>query len=134
MDTLNAQLLNDAYGSVIMPDARCSVPFGWFSAVDTMMKALHDLPTDVRAYLMVTGIYRRADGLLGVDTMMLEDYMPVGGRQFVEDIVQRAVTLTTWTCVKDGRPGWWSSVPGKGASIRCACCQGLEEGARPHVA
>lgn len=88
-DELNAQ-----YGSIIMPDAAVSVAEAWHPAIHEMLAALETLPTEIRAFLIVTGIVRSPRGQLSVVAASLPTLMPVDGMERVEQIINRAVVRT----------------------------------------
>jgi hypothetical protein len=123
METLNAIVLNEKFGSVILPTSTVEVPMGWFSAVDTMLDRLAKLPTDIRAFLVVVGIYPGDDGLLHVDLVAHPKLEGSDGWATVEGIIRDAQDLAAWSCVNDGEEGWIVS-PSKGMPRPlCPDCQ-----------
>ncbi|TAU25117.1 hypothetical protein ELI48_02325 [Rhizobium ruizarguesonis] len=86
-DDLNAQ-----YGSIIMPDAVVSsVPAAWHPAIHEMLSALEALPTEIRAFLIVTAIGSSPSGQLSVAAASLSALMPIDGMEQFEAIIERAV-------------------------------------------
>lgn len=126
MERLTAGVLHEAFGNVIMPGARIRVPFGWAAIAWEMMQSIHDLPTDIRAYIIVSGIGANEDGLLVVDMLAVDEYLTDDGRKTLRDIVHRAVDRAAWTCERDGAPGWYTSY-GPTPRILCAECQYRKE-------
>ncbi|AWM24094.1 hypothetical protein [Sinorhizobium fredii] len=80
---------NRLFGAVISPAARISVSEAWPPAVHDAMSAIRDLPTDVRAFLIVKGI-READGHLVFDIAAAPEYMPESGMARLTEIIETA--------------------------------------------
>ena len=123
METLNAALLNDSHGAIISPTAHVVVPAGWYLAVDGMLAKLADLPTDIRAFLIVVGIYPSDNtGLLVVDIGANPDFMAPGGIEQVAAIVKQCRDLCAWSCVNTGDHGWLVHSK-SGPRVLCPECQ-----------
>lgn len=80
--------LNKLYGAIITPDAQVQVPEAWMPATHVALAAFHDLPTEVRAFMIVTGI-RDSDGLV-IEIGAVPDLMPADGLQRIGEIVGTA--------------------------------------------
>lgn len=80
---------NRLFGNVISPAARISVPEAWLPAVHDAMSAIRDLPTDVCAFLIVTGI-READRHLVFDIAAAPEHMPESGMARLTEIIEKA--------------------------------------------
>ncbi len=80
--------LNELYGSIIAPTASVSVPDAWLPAIHKALAAFSDLPTNVRAFMIVTGI-RDSEGLV-FDLGAVPHLMPSDGLQRIADIVETA--------------------------------------------
>jgi hypothetical protein len=87
---MDGEDMNDLYGAMISPNARISVPETWMPAVHTAMQALCDLPTEVRAYLIVVAITKDTDGRLKVHAVGATNLISDDGMKLVEDIIQTA--------------------------------------------
>lgn len=129
METLTAALLNDKHGAIISPGGDVRVPVGWHAAVDDMLSKLADLPTDIRAFMMVVGIAPDDEtGLLEVVIAANPDLMSPGGSAQVQAIVKDARDLCAWSCVNGGAHGWLVRTK-LGPRVLCPDCQveaGLE--------
>lgn len=126
METLTAALLNETHGAIISPDADIDVPVGWYVAVDNMLGKLADLPTAIRAYLIVVDIVPDDEtGLLDVALTANPRLMPSGGIEQVQDIVKAARDLCAWSCVNDGAHGWLVQSK-SGPRVLCPECQANE--------
>jgi hypothetical protein len=90
---MNADQLNELYGAMISPDARVSVPEEWMPAVHEAMQSFVDLPTEVRAYIIVVGIVV-ADGDLTLEIAGAVEYLTSSGLAMVRAITDRAVAAT----------------------------------------
>ena len=106
MEEMTAVVINARHGAIIMPDAEVRVPFGWTNLVGRMLTRIEDLPTEIRAFLIVSAITVDDDGLLDVRVMASPPHMPEGGLQTVEDIIADARNEAAWSCVTDHKPGW----------------------------
>lgn len=80
--------LNELYGAIISPTAAVSVPEPWMPAIHDALAAFRDLPTDVRAFFIVTGI-RDNDGLV-FDVGAVPHLMPPDGLKRIGEIVEKA--------------------------------------------
>lgn len=80
--------LNELYGAIISPAAAVSVPEHWMPAIHDALAAFRDLPTDVRAFMIVTGI-RDCDGLV-FDVGAVPHLMPTDGLTRIGEIVEAA--------------------------------------------
>lgn len=80
--------LNKLYGSIISPTTSVSVPDAWLPAIHEALAALRDLPTNVRAFMIVTGI-RDRDGLV-FEVRAVPDFMPPDGLKRIGEIVETA--------------------------------------------
>lgn len=123
MEKMTAVVLNAKHGAIISPDALVKVPFGWTNLVSRMLTKLEDLPTDIRAFLIVTVVRIDDDGLLDVGLMASPPHMSLGGWEQVEDIVADARNEAAWSCVKDHRPGWIVHLPKGHPKPLCPECQ-----------
>jgi hypothetical protein len=130
MEKLTAAVLNKKHGAIIMIGAHVRVPFGWYLLVDAMLAKLADLPTEVRAFLIVQGIAIDADGLLSVSIAAATDLISSEGWAQVEAIVSEARSAAAWTCVKDRREAWIVSPPRGRPRPLCRECQ-QEAGLKP---
>lgn len=123
MEKLTAAILNRKHGAIIMPDAAIDVPFGWHSIISRMLTRLEELPTDIRAFLIVSMIRIDDDGLLDVGVMASPAHMPEGGPEQVEDIVADARNEAAWSCIRDHKPGWIVHLPKGHPRALCPECQ-----------
>lgn len=82
--------LNKLYGAVISPDARVDIPVAWEPAVHEAMKALDDLPSAVRMFVIVLGVVKDEDGDLAFHVAAATDYMTDEDVQRLRDIFERA--------------------------------------------
>ncbi|WCJ62807.1 hypothetical protein [Agrobacterium tumefaciens] len=80
--------LNELYGAIIAPTASVSVPDAWLTAIHDALAAFRDLPTDIRAFMIVTGI--RAENGLVIEIGGVPDLMPPDGLQRIGEIVETA--------------------------------------------
>ena len=85
---MTAEELNDQYGAIISPSAAIAVPEHWMPAIHDALAAFRDLPTDVRAFMIVTGI-RNSRGLV-FDVGAVPDLMPPDGLERISEIVLKA--------------------------------------------
>jgi hypothetical protein len=106
MEKFTAAILNKKHGAIIMPDAHICVPFGWHSIVSRMLTRVEELPTDIRAFLIVSAVQIDTDGLLNVGMVASPPHMPPGGWEQVEDIIADARNEAAWSCIRDHRPAW----------------------------
>lgn len=90
---MTAAELNAIYGAMISPDARVSVPEEWMPAVHEAMQAFVDLPTEVRAYIIVVGIIV-ADGDLTFEIAGAVEFLTSPGLAMVRAITDGAVAAT----------------------------------------
>ena len=118
-----AETYIERHGAIISPRAEVDIPMGWLPAVDDMLTRIAALPTDIRAFLIVVGIFRDPEtALLDVAIGASPEHMPAGGMETVDGIVQNTRNLLAWTCETDGHEGWL--VHGKtGPTILCPACQ-----------
>ncbi|MET4687607.1 hypothetical protein [Sinorhizobium fredii] len=86
---MTADELNEIYGAVISPDARVSVPEVWMSAVHDALRAFEELPTDIRAFAIITGIVE-SGGQLRINLAAAPEHMAEGGMQLIAEIVKTA--------------------------------------------
>ncbi|WP_331373426.1 hypothetical protein [Sinorhizobium chiapasense] len=80
--------LNELYGAIISPAASVVIPEHWMPAVHEALAAFRDLPTDIRAFMIVTGI-RDCDGLV-FDVGAVPHLMPPDGLTRIGEIVESA--------------------------------------------
>ncbi|AMD59379.1 hypothetical protein AWN88_13985 [Agrobacterium tumefaciens] len=80
--------LNGMYGAIISPSAAVAIPEHWMPAVHAALAAFRDLPTDVRAFMIVTGI--RAENGLIIELGGVPDLMPPDGLERISEIVLKA--------------------------------------------
>jgi hypothetical protein len=106
MEKLTAAVLNKKHGAIIMVGARVNVPFGWYLLVDRMLAQLADLPTNVRAFLIVQGVAVDGDGQLAVSIAAATDLISPDGWAAVDAIVAEARSTAAWTCVRDRKEAW----------------------------
>ncbi len=85
---MTADELNHIYGAIISPTAAVAVPEQWMPAVHEALAAFRDLPTDVRALMIVTGI-RDNDGLV-IEIGAVPELMPMDGLKRIGEIVGTA--------------------------------------------
>ena len=123
MEEMTAVVLNARHGAIIMPDATINVPFGWTALVGRMLTKIEELPSEIRAYLMVTGIVIDENGLLDVHVFASPPHMPEGGWEQVEDIIADARNEAAWSCIRDHRPAWIVRPPKGGPRPLCPECQ-----------
>ena len=123
MEEMTAVVLNAKHGAIIMPDAHLKVPFGWTSIVGRMLSRIAELPTTIRAFLMITGIEQGPDGLLHIDLHVIPNMMESGGMAQVEGIIKEARDEAAWTCVRDHKPGWIVHTKRGFPRPMCPACQ-----------
>jgi hypothetical protein len=123
MEKMTATVLNARHGAIIMPDADIRVPFGWTNLVGRMLTKIESLPTDIRAFLIVSSIVIDHDGLLHVGMVASPPHMPPGGWEQVEDIIADARNEAAWSCVRDHKPGWIVRLPKGHPRPLCPECQ-----------
>jgi hypothetical protein len=123
MEKMTAVVLNARHGAIMSPSANIKVPFGWTALVGRMLTRLEELPTDTRAFLIVTIVRIDDDGLLDVGLMASPPHMPPGGWERVEDIIADARNEAAWSCVKDHRPAWIVRPLKGGPRPLCPECQ-----------
>lgn len=88
---MTGEELNHIYGSVISPTAPVDIPDAWLPAVHAALQELEDLPTDVRAFLIVIGIVRDAEGDLTFRIAGAVEHIASEGMQKVNEIIGRAL-------------------------------------------
>lgn len=114
MEGLIARVLSKQYPEIL---GAVDVPFGWFHVVKRAADALRDLHPGLRI-----GVVHRDHGLMRIDVSYEPAEYPDDILDRVLDIVSNARTLSAWTCIDDGHPGWL--VHGrKGPVVLCAECQ-----------
>lgn len=123
MEKFTALVLNGKHGNIIMPDAAICVPFGWHSIISRMLARIEELPTDIRAFLIVSAIRIDDDGLLDVGLMASPPHMSAGGWEQVEGIIADARTECAWSCVLDHSPAWIVHPPKGRPRPLCPECQ-----------
>lgn len=123
MEELTAVVLNKTFGTMISPDAHVRVPWGWYRLVKEMMTKLADLPTEVRAFMIVQGVAIDANGMLAVSIAAATDHVSAEGWAAVEGIVADARAEAAWTCVRDRKEGWLVSPPRGRPRPLCPACQ-----------
>lgn len=106
MEPLTAAVIRGRFGTLIAPDADIVLSFGWTAICTTMLQKLQDLPSDVRAFLVISGIGIDEDGLLHVDLIAIPHLMPPGAMSEIEAIIRDARDLAAWSCIRDHKPGW----------------------------
>lgn len=82
--------LNQLYGAMISPSARVDIPEAWLPAVHEAMQALCDLPSEVRAFIIVLAIDRDFDGDLTFHIAGAVQFVNTAGMQMVRDVIERA--------------------------------------------
>ncbi|CUW88486.1 MULTISPECIES: hypothetical protein [Rhizobium/Agrobacterium group] len=85
---MTADELNHIYGAIISPSAAIDIPEHWFPAIHEALAAFRDLPSSIRAFMIVTGI-RDSDGLV-IEIGAVPDLMPADGLQRIGEIVGTA--------------------------------------------
>lgn len=109
--------------AVVSPRAHVDFPFGWIPSVGDMLQRLSELPSEIRDYIVVTGIdVDPVTGLLDVVVGANTERMPDGGMTLVDTIVKDTRTLLAWTCETEGEEGWLVHRKG-GVAILCPQCQ-----------
>lgn len=87
--------LNALYGSMISPDAHIAVPDEWLPAIHSAMQEFVDLPTEIRAFVIVLGITTDAEGDLRIEVGAAREYITNAGMQKVYAICDRALAATS---------------------------------------
>lgn len=87
--------LNALYGAMISPNAHVSVPDAWLPAIHTAMQELCDLPTEIRAYVIVLGITTDAEGDLRIEVGAAMGFISDPGIKQVWAICDRALEATS---------------------------------------
>ncbi|MBB4102368.1 hypothetical protein [Allorhizobium borbori] len=88
---MTGEELNHIYGAMISPTAPVDIPDEWLPAVHAAMQELVDLPTDVRAFLIVIGIVRDAEGDLTFQIAGAVHLIQANGMKQVNEIIGRAL-------------------------------------------
>jgi hypothetical protein len=122
MEELTAAILSDKFGGLINPRAVVAVPFGWHMIVYSALEKLDNLPSSIRAFMLVEGIVADEHGLLQVVLAAAAEYWPEGAAETVAGIIKDARNLAAWSCVSDGNPGWLVHVKGR-PRVLCPECQ-----------
>jgi hypothetical protein len=86
--------LNALYGAMISPNAHVAVPDEWMPSIHTAMQEFADLPTEIRAFVIVLGIGRDAEGDLRIEIGAANGYISNVGMQRVYAICDRALAAT----------------------------------------
>lgn len=86
---MTAEELNEMYGSIIAPTAAVSVPDAWLPTIHEALAALCDLPAEVRAFLIVSGISERR-GELVFEMMAATPYISEDGMLLLKRIIETA--------------------------------------------
>ncbi|MBP2235231.1 hypothetical protein J2Z31_001723 [Sinorhizobium kostiense] len=86
---MTAAELNELFGAIIAPTAEVSIPDAWLPAVHDALRAIEELPTDIRAFAIVTGVIE-SDGQLRIKITAAPEYMPEDGMQRIAEIVANA--------------------------------------------
>ncbi|MCR6502524.1 hypothetical protein MUO32_26200 [Shinella sp. CPCC 101442] len=86
--------LNAQYGAMISPGARVAVPDEWMPAVHQAMQEFCDLPTEVRAFTIVIGILRDAEGDITFQIACARELVSDPGMKLIDDIIARASAAT----------------------------------------
>lgn len=87
--------LNALYGTMISPNAHIAVPDAWLPAIHVAMQELCDLPTEIRAYVIVLGITTDAEGDLRIEVGAANGFISNVGMQRVYAICDRALAATS---------------------------------------
>lgn len=85
---MTADELNRIYGAIISPAASVAIPEHWMPAVHDALAAFRDLPSPIRAFMIVLGI-RNNDGLV-FEVGAVPDLMPPDGLERISEIVEKA--------------------------------------------
>lgn len=85
---MTADELNHIYGAIISPSAAVAIPEQWMVAVHEALASFRDLPSSIRAFMIVTGI--RAENGLVIEIGGAPDLMPSDGLQRIGEIVETA--------------------------------------------
>jgi hypothetical protein len=123
VDRLMSRVLHKKYSDIVLPNAVVDVAVGHFSIAERAIEALRELHPGLR----ILAIARR-DGMVWIDVDTVAAVYPPDISDRVLSVVHDAQTLSAWTCMKDGLPGWLVMTP-TGAQVLCAVCQkaaGLE--------
>ncbi len=91
---MNADELNATYGAMISPDAVVSVPEEWMPVVHTAMKAFVDLPSEVRAFIIVIAIDQDVEGEIRFSVAGAVEFLTSQGLGLVRQITDNAVAAT----------------------------------------
>lgn len=92
---MTGEELNAMYGTMISPAAHVAVPDEWLPAIHTAMQEFADLPTEIRAYFIVLGVCRDAEGDLRIEIGAAREYISNVGMQRVYAICDRALAATS---------------------------------------
>jgi hypothetical protein len=87
--------LNALYGAMISPTAPVAIPDAWLPAIHIAMQEFVDLPTEIRAFIIVVGIITDAEGDLAIQLGVTREYITDDGMQQVYDICDRALEATS---------------------------------------
>jgi hypothetical protein len=87
--------MNAIYGAMISPDAHVAVPDEWMPAIHVAMQELCDLPTEIRAFVIVLGITTDAEGDLRIEVGAANGFITNVGMQRVYAICDRALEATS---------------------------------------
>jgi hypothetical protein len=87
--------LNALYGTMISPSARVAIPDEWLPAIHVAMQEFVDLPTEIRAFIIVVGIITDAEGDLAIQLAVTREYVSDAGMQQVYAICDRALEATS---------------------------------------
>lgn len=85
---MTADELNELYGAIISPAASVAIPEHWMPAVHDALAAFRDLPSPIRAFMIVLGI-RAEDGLV-LEIGAVPHLMPSDGLQRIGEIIEAA--------------------------------------------
>lgn len=125
MEGLISRLIAKQFPETLAEGGAVDVPFGWVHIAKRAVVALRDLNPGLR----VAAVGRK-DGMMQIaidyeptDVIdELESVVVNGTLDKAERIVADAKTLSAWTCVHDGQPGWL--VFGRtGPVVLCPDCQ-----------
>lgn len=83
------------YGTMISPNAHVAVPDEWLPAIHVAMQELCDLPTEIRAFVIVLGITTDAEGDLRIEVGAANGFITNAGMQRVYAICDRALAATS---------------------------------------
>jgi hypothetical protein len=93
--------LNALYGAMISPDAHVAVPDEWLPAIHAAMQEFVDLPTEIRAFVIVLGIGRDAEGDLQISVGAANGFITNSGMRQVWAICDRALAATSGLGVRN---------------------------------